>query len=342
MATGAAPRPSPRNRARPVDGTAFATAPGMRLVGLLVAAALAVVGMLASGCVSRTEGQLGHASFSYEECAFGCTVTDNAMAAGGAHAVISVELSSGYSFAQVKSTNPAVAQLALASGGFGGGIPVDVTSGAAGTTTLQLLDARGKLVDAVNVTVADTARLAFTQGWTGAAPLVLAGTTQYFHVTTEDVHGKSLIGTGAVAFELAGPLHATGLYLGGDGQGFAGDPGAGSVTAHTDGASATLAVTVVPASAIASVSAVVEPNTMSGAQTYGNVEVTARTADGVAVYGATCAWTPAGGLTVQSQSAASLEAAAAATTQFLLPASGASFDATCTIGAVSTSVTLHR
>lgn len=313
----------------------------MRIVGLLVAAALAAVTMLSSGCISRSEGQLGHASFSYEECVFGCTVTDNAMAAGGAGAVIQVQLSSGYGFAQVRSTNPSVAQFNINPSGVGGGVNVGVVAGAPGTTQLQLLDAAGKLVDQVNVSVVAVAKLAVTQGWSGAAPLVLENSSQSFHVVTQDGNGRTLIGTGSVAFDVAGAVHKIDGVFGGDIQGFAGAPGSGTVTARCATASATLPVTVAPLSAIGSVAATVKPNNVQGNLTYGNVDVVASSAGGP-VYGAACQWTTSDpSVTVSRQAAATLESAPKTSTSFLLAAPG-TFSATCTVGAVSTTVSLHR
>jgi hypothetical protein len=311
----------------------------MRILGLLVAAALAAFTML--GCFARSEGQLGHASFSYEECLFGCTVTDNSMAAGGASAVIQVQLSSGYSFAQVRSSNPSVAQFNINASGVGGGVNVGVVAGTPGQTQLQLVDANGKLVDQVNVNVAAVAKLAVTQGWSGAAPLVLESSSQSFHVITQDGNARTLIGTGSVAFDVVGALHKIDGVFGGDIQGFAGVPGSGSVTARCATASSTLPVTVVPLTAIGGVTATVKPNTTQGTQTYGNVDVVANSAGG-SVYGATCHWTTSDpSVTVNQQSATTLESAPKASTSFLLAAPG-TFTATCTLGAVSASVSLHR
>ena len=159
----------------------------MRIFGLLVVATVAAFTML--GCFgSRSEGQLGHASFAWQECLLGCSVTDNPMAAGNAKAEISVSLANGYSFNTVRSSNEAVAQVAL---GGSNGLNVAVTSGSAGQTQLQLIDAHGKTVDQVTITVTETAKLSLTQGWTGSAPLVLEGSTQTFHVTTVDATRSS-------------------------------------------------------------------------------------------------------------------------------------------------------
>ena len=313
----------------------------MRIFVSIVAVALATA---ATGCISRSEGQLGHASFSYQECPFGCTITDHAMAAGDASAVIEVQLQSGYSFAAVRSTHPEIAGFAINPSGFGGGIDVGVTSGNPGTTQLQLLDAGGTLVDQIPVTVAAVARLAVKQGWSGSAPDVLAGSSQTFHVTTEDTGSHTLIGSGAVKFELAGSV-APAPALGGDLQGFIGTAGngqyaQGSVTARAGSATAALSVGIVPLEAI-SLQSSVQANSVEGPNTYGNVTVVARAMRGP-VYGANCVWTLSDpSVTLESQSVASLESAPQTTAKFLLAASG-SFTATCTIDTASTVVQLHR
>ncbi|MCA1664371.1 MAG: hypothetical protein LC659_08905 [Myxococcales bacterium] len=88
----------------------------MRILGLLVVATLAAFAMLAAGCGigAKSQGQLGHASFSWEECPLGCSVADNPMAAGGAQAGIGVSLANGYTVQQVRSSNPGVATVGFA------------------------------------------------------------------------------------------------------------------------------------------------------------------------------------------------------------------------------------
>ena len=198
----------------------------MRTFGLLVVATLVAFVLLASGCGlgGHSEGQLGHASFAWQECFLGCSVTDNPMAAGGAHAEISVSLANGYSFNQVRSSNQSVATAAV---GGSNGLDLVVDSGAPGQTQLQLIDAAGKLVDQVTITVTQTAKLAITQGWVGAAPLVLEGSTQTFHVTTDDANGHTLVGTGSVTFELTGPLQHADSIVFGDSYAFSGSAGVG-------------------------------------------------------------------------------------------------------------------
>lgn len=311
----------------------------MRVVALVVAATLAALSMLASGCFgARSEGQLGRASFAWQECLGGCSVTDNPMAAGGARAEISVSLASGYSFTQLRSSNPSVATFSL---GGANGLDIVAVSAAPGQTQLQLVDAAGKTVDQVTVTVTATAKLAMTQGWSGAAPLVLEGSTQLFHVTTVDANEHTLVGTGAVTFELADPLqHADGLVLG-DAIAFSGHAGAGTLTARTATATRTQPITVVPLAALTGLTGSVGANSSDASGVYANVDVVADSSAG-AVYGASCGWTvDDASVVVQSQSVASLEAPAKSSTRLLLRSPG-TFHATCAIGAVSTTVQLHR
>jgi hypothetical protein len=309
----------------------------MRTLGLLIAATVAAFTML--GCFgSRSEGQLGHASFAWRECLLGCSVTDNPMAAGNARAQISVSLASGFTFNQVRSSNMAVASVAL---GGSNGLDIVVSSGAPGQTQVQLLDNSGKLVDQVTVTVTQTAKLNFTKGWTGAAPLVLEGSTQTFHVTTVDANNHTLIGTGSVAFVLTNPLQPADAIVFGDSYAFTGQAGAGTITATAPATSVVQPVTMVPASALTGLSATVLANTVDATGVYANVDVVSNSAAGP-VYGASCTWTIADqSVTLQSQSTTSLEATPKATTKLKLALPG-TYNATCTIGAVSTSVALTR
>lgn len=312
----------------------------MRTFGLLVVATLAAFAMLAAGCGlgGKSEGQLGHASFAWTECLFGCSVTDNPMAAGGARAEIQVSLAQGYSFNQVRSSNQTIATAAI---GGTNGLDLVVNSGAPGQTQLQLVDASGKLVDQVTVTVTQTAKLALTQGWTGAAPLVLEGSTQTFHVTTEDANNHTLIGTGSVAFDITAPLQHADTIVFGDSYAFTGQAGSGTITARAPAVTLVQPVTIVPLSALTSLTGTVGANTIDSSGVYANVDVVANSAAGP-VYGAACGWTANDpSVVVQSQSTGSLEGAAKSTTKLKLGTAG-TFSATCAIGAVSTTVTLKR
>jgi len=330
---------TPRNRATLSLVRVSLSTGRMRTFGLLVAATLAAFAMLASGCFgSRSEGQLGHASFAWEECLFGCSVTDNPMAAGNAHAQISVSLASGYTFNQVRSSNTAVATAAI---GGTNGLSLVLNSGSPGQTQLQLIDATGKLVEQVTVTVTQTAKLSTTQGWTGVAPLVLEGSTQTFHVTTLDANNHTLIGTGSVAFDITDPLQQADTITFGDSYAFSGHAGSGTITAHSPAVTVVQPVTVVPLAALTSLTGVVNANSTDSSGVYANVDVVAHSDTGD-VYGAPCGWTVNDqSVTVQSQSTTSLEAPARATTRFKLALPG-TFSATCAIGAVSTTVSLHR
>ena len=315
----------------------------MRTLGLLVAATLAAFAMLIAGCSigTRSEGQLGHASFAWQECFLGCSVADNPMAAGGAHAEIGVSLANGYSFNQVRSSNPAVASAAL---GGSNGLNLALTSASPGQTQVQLLDAGGKLVDEVTVTVTETAKLAITQGWSGAAPLVLEGSSQTFHVTTVDANNHTLIGTGSVSFASTNPLQRVDVpqpLVFGDSYPFSGHAGAGTITATAPAATLVQPVTIVPLSALTALTGTVQANSTDSSGVYANVDVVAASASG-AVYGATCGWTVNdASVVMQSQAATTLESAPRTSTKFKLAMPG-TFSATCAIGAVSITVTLQR
>ena len=310
----------------------------MRTLGLLLTAFLAAVALLSAGCFQRSEGQLGHASFAWTDCLFDCSVTDNPMAAAGAHAGMSISLANGYSFTQVRSSSSTVASVALSGGNR---LDLDVVSAAPGQTQVQLVDGSGKIVDQVAVTVTATARLAITQGWSGAAPIVLEGSQQTFHVTTVDANDHTLIGTGAVTFDLTDPLAPGDVLTFGDSIAFSGHAGAGTITAHTPTASLVLPVTILPLTALTGLTATVQPNTTDSSGVYANVDVAANSASGD-VYGAPCGWTvndPS--VVMQTQTTATLEGAPKASTRFLLKQPG-TFSATCAIGAVSTTVSLTR
>ena len=310
----------------------------MRTIGLLLTAFLAAVVLLSAGCFQRSEGQLGHASFAWTDCLFDCSVTDNPMAAAGAHAGMSVSLANGFSFTQVRSSNPAAASVALSGAN---GLGLSVTSLSPGQTQVQLVDARGNVVDQVTVTVTATARLAITQGWSGAAPLVLEGSQQTFHVTTVDANDHTLIGTGAVTFELTDPLVPGDTITFGDSIAFSGHAGAATITAHTPTAQRVQPVTIIPLTALTGLTATVQPNTTDASGVYANVDVAANSATGD-VYGAPCGWTiNDASVVLQSQATATLEGPPKASTKFLLKKAG-TFSATCAIGAVSTTVSLTR
>jgi hypothetical protein len=313
----------------------------MRTVGLLVVATLAAFAMLVAGCSigTKSEGQLGHASFAWQECFLGCSVADNPMAAGGAQAEISVSLANGYTFSQVSSSNPNVATVAV---GGPSGLNLLLTSGAPGQTQVQLLDHSGKLVDQVIVTVTQTAKLAVTAGWSGAAPIVVEGSTQTFHVTTVDANNHTLIGTGSVRFDVPDPLQLETSLTFGDAVAFSGHAGAGAITARAPATSVVQPVTIVPLSAVTSLSATVRANTTDSAGVHGNVTVVANSSAG-AVYGVHCSWSIADpSVMLQSESTTNaLDSAPQSTSLFLLTKPG-TFDATCTSGAVSTTVTLQR
>jgi hypothetical protein len=293
---------------------------------------------LVSACHLSSPGERGTAQFSWNGCLGGCAVSDSALAADGARAQIAVTLAAGYTLASVRSTNADVATFTRN----GSGNLVDVVSGAAGEARLQLLDARGQLIDEAAIRVVATAQLAVTRGWSGSAPIVLAGAILPFHVVTEDGSGQLLRGTGAVAFDFAGAAHhETGITIG-DEVYFSGSAGDGSIRAHTPTVTLTQPITFVGGDAITGVVASAQPGKLQSDGTFTQeVDVVANSAGG-AVYGPSCAWTTSDvAVTFGASSVASLEKSAATATVFKLAQPG-SFSATCIIGGVSTTVQLQR
>jgi hypothetical protein len=207
---------------------------------------------------------------------------------------------------------------------------------------VQLIDAGGKLVDQVTVTVTQTAKLTVSTGWNGAAPIVIEGAKETFHVTTVDANNHTLIGTGSVTFDLAAPLEHADEIVFGDSVAFSGPAGAGSITARAPTTSVVQPVTIVPLTALTSLSATVKANTIDSVGTHGNVTVVANSAAG-AVYGVHCTWSIADpSVMLESETTTdALDSAPVSTTTFLLTKPG-TFEATCTSGAVSTAVTLQR
>src|SRR5439155_19866874 len=116
--------------------------------------------------------------------------------------------------------------------------------------------------------------------------------------------------------------------------------GAGTITARSDSTSVTQPITIVPLSALTGLVANTGSST-EGANVYANVDIVANAAGGP-VYGTSCTWSGLDpSVMMQSQTVGSLESAARSTTRFQLQTPG-SFTATCTIGAVATTVQLHR
>jgi hypothetical protein len=324
----------------------------MRPFGPGVAVALAALALSVSGCMAaRARGQLGHASFVYEGCSADCDVIGNRLAAGGANAIIDVDLEPGFRLASVRSSNPGVATFTI--GTSDAGLAIHAVSGAAGRTQLQLFDPVGQLIDEIGVGTAATAHLGYGAVSTyGGAVTLLQGGSQAFRVTTQDDSGKTTLGHGSVRFAVGGPLVPVDAHTlrpaldaasaASDALAFtATEPGAGLVHAFVDaGVGVTLPVDVVAATDLVAIVATVGPNSGDGSDVFANVDVVARTAD-TPVYGASCDWTVDAPATVEAQTLSALDSPARSTTRFRLPEPGA-YLARCAVGSLTTSVVLRR
>src|SRR5262249_1971220 len=144
--------------------------------------------------------------FAFDNCGDQCTLDQHPVAAGGAHTTIDVN---GVDFASVRSSNPSVATFTK------NGNKIEVNSGIAGSTTLEIDDAKGNSLAAAVLTVEDTAMLKPNLGVT-TTPVVLEGAPLVFHVTTYDSAGKVTKGDGSVQFQLGGTLTAAVAKVDGD------------------------------------------------------------------------------------------------------------------------------
>ena len=284
-----------------------------------------------AGCIIHTgggNGGSGPATFAFGNCSGDCGLDDHAVAAGGARTTIHVN---GVTYADVRSSDPSVATFARSNA------DIAVTSGAPGTTTLQLLDGAGRVVASGVVTVVATAQLKVNHGWTGSGPRVLAGSTQIFHVTTLDDKGDVTKGDGSVTFTFGGTLSPAVAPLSGDAVAFVGTPGDGTITADCPNASVTQSITVVDPADITELttSVAVEANDTA------IVSVVAQSAGG-GVYAGPCAWqTSDPSVTLGSEIGPSLELGPGTIDIFNLNRSG-TFTATCTLAGKTATVTLQR
>jgi hypothetical protein len=183
--------------------------------------------------------------YGLSEAPFGTPI-----AAGGAWALVEACTTAGMpEVAAARSTNPAVISI--------GSFEVEanlagmmVTGGQAGDADLVLLDAAGAEIARTTLHVAVAELVVDDSGWRPApGPTIVAGKTEYIHVDTV-LDGVSLVGVGAVQFELTGPLMA--VYcdelFDGDGiciVGKAGD-GDGAVVITSPGVRLEVPVKVVP------------------------------------------------------------------------------------------------
>jgi hypothetical protein len=303
-----------------------------RFVPLLALVAATVT----AGCSGVGLGR-PHDAYFYQECGPACPVDQAAMASGGAVAHIDV----GSAVTGARSSDPGIANVSLDAG------LVEVRSGLPGHADLELVDAAGRDLGSVRITVAATATLGFAVASTHDGIVeVLQGSTQRFQVTPQDVRGRATVGSGSIAFSLQGPLSALSEPVD-DAVPFAGTaPGPAIVTASTAGASrysqpvvTSLPVDVVDPQQLVALDAVVragDPDVPDDIV----VDVTARSAYGP-VYGAACTWSTDLAVSLGPQTVAAFAAPAQTSTHFRLGMPG-HFIARCAIGNLTTSVTLRR
>ena len=298
----------------------------MRLQPLILALTVG-----AGGCALHGDGSgFGTPTLQYDNCSSDCGLDQNGVAAGGAHTAILVN--GGVHFVGAQSSNPAVAR--FTSDGTG---RIDVESGVPGTATLELVDAAGHVVGSGVVTVVPTATLRPNQGWTGDAPLVLAGAPMTFHVTTLGANGKITKGDGSVSFAIGGTLQPSVALVDGDAIAFTGTAGTGSIDATCPDASLSQVINVVPA---AGVTALNMTETVQ-ANDQAVITVVPQSPDGP-VYTGGCDWTVSDTtVTLDADVTPRLDLGAGEVAVFNLNRPG-SFTIGCTVAGQTASVTVSR
>jgi hypothetical protein len=282
--------------------------------------------LLVAGCSSFGGGSGAANTFYFASCGPDCSLTKYTVAAGGAHTTIAVN----GMFAAVRSTEPSVATLTKNQS------QIEVISGNPGTTTLQILDAAGRILAQSPLTVEATATLRPDSG-VSTTPLVLEGQPLVYHVTTLNAHGDVTKGSGAVSFTLGGTLMPDILPVDGDAIGFVGSAGSGSITGSCLGASVTSTIEIVPASAITrlDLSPLTQPNEQA------IVTVLVQSVMGP-VYAGPCRWTTSDpSVTLASDVGPTLSLQPGTLSVFNLTRPG-TFTVTCQLAGLSSSVTLTR
>jgi hypothetical protein len=209
------------------------------LLGALVAA---------TGCESTPQPAYEQATFGY--ASFGPL---NTPLAAGASDAITIAVPASVVVDHATSSDPTVLSLGAiaATPGEPDSYTVPVTGVKPGSVTLTAYDASNAAIDQVTVQVAAATGIAL-DGSSGAT--LLQGQWFALHASTIGLAGGALAGTGAVQFAYGGALGSSGgpgpLCQGDCSHFEASAPGDGQVTATSGGATASLAFSVVPITAI--------------------------------------------------------------------------------------------
>jgi hypothetical protein len=306
-------------------------------------------------CCATNRGTTGHngaAEFHYTACRADtdtqCTQQHEPIAAGGAQVYVTATSAQGcggsIAFATAASSDSSIFT-ATASNGI-----IIVTSANPGQADLRLLDSHGSEIDRTTLTVEAVAKIAVAEHDVTTATLV-DGFTQTVHFDRFDSNGAVLMGYGGIAYsmptsaviDIAPPDPDDGHFYGSP-VAFHGADGAGQIGASAGTASTTFPVAFVDPSLITTV--IVGPQrtqVVEKGHSLTEIDAAGAVADGTAVFGALCTWTPASG-NVSQYSDPSLEHFDArfdedtALRRSYFEGTGS---ATCTVGAASQLVTIR-
>lgn len=279
-------------------------------------------------CSPGSPGQAGNADFAYEDlkCLLDCSVAKNDVASGGARVGIAVKVKQGVPpLADVKSSDETVAKFARAVQSS----DVEMTSAAAGSAWLIVLDANGKEIDRALTTVKKTTVLSIATPWAPSpGPTVLAGTVDGLSATTK-AGDETTVGTGAVKFTLGGTVAPGGGITLFDSVSFKAEAkGEGTIALDADDAHLVVPVTVVAPADITWVA--LSPQALSFAHGKSASVAAMFRAGPEPVFGADCQWSSApAGLTLSAEGGGTVGSTPARSYLVSSTAAG-NYTATCT------------
>lgn len=323
--------------------------------------------LLGGDCGAPASAQLGHKGqlkFSFTAHPDGSLNFANAaVAAGGKPVTVSVYYNTGGcsspsdKIASARSSDPSVAAFTITESD--SNWQVAMTGVAPGKADLEVLDAAGKVLDQITISVDAAKKVVFNLSSSTLA--VIENHPVMVEALAEDAMGRPLLGAAPIQFAAGGSLVAASAngpcppptryapdpdpY---QAFSFCGGAGTGSVTATLAGAASStnatgsLNVTVVPAAGISTFAEVHRGahDSSDGTRHIVTVDMQA-TAAGLPVYGALCNWLLSDGqVSVVSQALGDDPRSAALYETVFAVASRGSHSALCSLGAASQTVAL--
>jgi hypothetical protein len=173
-----------------------------------------LVAALAAGChPGPTQGELGRATFQWDEGVFGCLFGCNAKGPVVARGTIGLQVTNHDNLPAytVATDDPAVLEVKQSQDGDS---YINLTTHAAGGAKVVLLDASGGVIDRLPIDVRDVTRIAPADGGLYRERFTLiAGGEHQIQLRLEDSDGDALKGAGGVDYAFGGGLSAQEVTL---------------------------------------------------------------------------------------------------------------------------------